>query len=587
MTNLPLVPLQDISAHKGESPLIRVVVILYFVLIFLYFSGQLYPVSDFWWHIATGRWILENGRLPTEYLFSYISVDPEALRVQLVMRGFWLAQVCYYLTYQAFGDYGLIILKAATFTGIIYVVWLHLRRSLLPLSLALLLLIPTFLLSFQIVELRPQVISFLGVVITYFCLENWQRAIDEQRRRSLIFLLPVPILLILWANCHPGFVLGFVLVGAFWLEAVLTLLVRKERKPYDLAVISATFLLALLASLANPNSYEAYQVIFSGLIFDQSVTYNIGEYLPTWLYFKDHGEMRLFSLGVVTLTVYSAVLASRYRHLTFRHLFLFIGFLVAGMMSFRYFYLSILVCTMITASYLNCIRAWWTRIPVALPILVTFAVLTWHYTVPLRVVTDGPHAYGSADEAITFATEHKLPTPIFHPYEWGGNILWYIPGRYRTFQDARALSYDVAKEYQQVAEGKKSAVFAKYGIKTVLFYLSPPGKTFITGLVFSLLKDPDWDLVFAGANSVIFCQRDTNHALPTISKRFYIKRLTDVLKNQVDSNIDVYNNLLSLAQLYYTSGNMSATEEYFLRARQIRPEDPFIGEWLKYLGRQK
>jgi hypothetical protein len=50
---------------------------------------------DFFWHLASGRWIWENGGLPTQDPFSYTQGEPD-MRDTFILRGYWLAQLIYY-----------------------------------------------------------------------------------------------------------------------------------------------------------------------------------------------------------------------------------------------------------------------------------------------------------------------------------------------------------------------------------------------------------------------------------------------------------------------------------------------------------
>ncbi|MGA2155579.1 MAG: hypothetical protein ABSH37_14285, partial [Bryobacteraceae bacterium] len=80
-------------------------------------------------------------------------------------------------------------------------------------------------------------------------------AILESRRR--LWLLP-PLFLI-WANCHGGFFLGWVVLAAYCAEALVARL-RDKSLPEERALWlwSAA---AVLASGINPNGFRAVQVL--------------------------------------------------------------------------------------------------------------------------------------------------------------------------------------------------------------------------------------------------------------------------------------------------------------------------------------
>src|SRR6185369_9494126 len=83
---------------------------------------------------------------------------------------------------------------------------------------------------------RPFLITFLLLAIVLVILDSGRR----------LWLLP-PILLI-WANCHGGFFLGWIVLGAYSAEAVLL------RRPARMLWLMSA--LALAVSGLNPNGYR-------------------------------------------------------------------------------------------------------------------------------------------------------------------------------------------------------------------------------------------------------------------------------------------------------------------------------------------
>jgi hypothetical protein len=68
---------------------------------------------------------------------------------------------------------------------------------------------------------RPHVVSWLFTVLWFWVLESSEtrgRLASAHHRRHLLWLLP-PFML-LWVNVHGGFLLGFILLGIYWLSTV-------------------------------------------------------------------------------------------------------------------------------------------------------------------------------------------------------------------------------------------------------------------------------------------------------------------------------------------------------------------------------
>ena len=97
--------------------------------------------------------------------------------------------------------------------------------------------------------------GFLLLIVT-FVLLAWTMAILESRR--WMWLLP-PVFLF-WANCHGGFFLGWVILGAYCGEALIS---RWRKKPVvderRLWLITA---ICFLISGVNPNGFRVIEILF-------------------------------------------------------------------------------------------------------------------------------------------------------------------------------------------------------------------------------------------------------------------------------------------------------------------------------------
>ena len=118
---------------------------------------------------------------------------------------------------------------------------------------------------------RPHVLSWLFVLIWFRILDSRELAMERSDRR--LWLLP--LLMLIWVNVHGGFLLGFVLLGIFWLGSVWTWLRLKEsRIEESLQKIAAgkrvrqltrAGLASAVASLVNPYGWQLHAHIYSYL----------------------------------------------------------------------------------------------------------------------------------------------------------------------------------------------------------------------------------------------------------------------------------------------------------------------------------
>jgi hypothetical protein len=155
---------------------------------------------DYWWHVQTGRWILAHHRLPSSDLFTYTAIghpwtDHEYL-TEVVM---WLLQSGLGLA-GASVAFGLV-----TVLGFVFLMrTAELRRpwsGVLGPALVL-----AALAGMPVWGARPQMVTF-----ALACLELWwlQRYLAGAGKAIRWF----PLVMVVWANLHGGWVIAFVFLG--------------------------------------------------------------------------------------------------------------------------------------------------------------------------------------------------------------------------------------------------------------------------------------------------------------------------------------------------------------------------------------
>lgn len=201
---------------------------------------------DIYWHIATGQRILEQGAVP--HIDPYSHSMPGAAW----MPHHWLSEVGIALVYQWAGWSGLVVLAALVFAGTLAYMTRFLVDRMEPVHALLFTgLAAGLLLSHLLV--RPHVLVW--PLIAIWAGELVRAA--EQRRLPAWWLLA---LMILWANLHGSFTLGFVILAPVALEAVLSLPSSERRG----AVLrwSAFAGLSVAAAMLTPSGWQGLQHSF-------------------------------------------------------------------------------------------------------------------------------------------------------------------------------------------------------------------------------------------------------------------------------------------------------------------------------------
>ena len=162
-----------------------------------------------YWHLASGKWMLEHGALLRADVFSStVSGQPYSV-------GEWLGQIVLYLSYLAGGWTGLVILRGLLVASCAFFLTRVALRGGAPVIVAVPVTCAALILSEIVWTDRPHL----------FTLALFPLMLDVlllARAGRFRLLLAVPPLILLWTNLHGGYALGLALVGIFTLEALLT-----------------------------------------------------------------------------------------------------------------------------------------------------------------------------------------------------------------------------------------------------------------------------------------------------------------------------------------------------------------------------
>ena len=167
------------------------------------------PASDpdLFWHLASGDWMLDHGRLLDHDVFSFTRAGaPYA-------SGQWLGQLALALAFRAGGWVGIDVLRAALVgVGAFFLARAVLRVQPHPAWAA-----PPLLAALLVTKIvwgdRPQLftLALFPLVLDILLAAR----LDGRLRRLAV----VPPLLVLWANLHGAFPVGLALVAIFTIEA--------------------------------------------------------------------------------------------------------------------------------------------------------------------------------------------------------------------------------------------------------------------------------------------------------------------------------------------------------------------------------
>ncbi len=556
-----------------------------FAILFLF---HIYPIGlgDVYWHLNSGRWIWEHGALPDSDPFTYTLADTLDARQRLILHGYWLAQLLFFGVYAAFGAWGLVVLKATLFVALYGLVWRTLVKARVEPLLGLLAILSLPWLLYRYDELRPQIFSFVGVVLVYMTLSQTLTLLRSGVTRPGA-LIVLPFIMLLWANLHPGFILGWVIIMVMLAGAAFD--GWRGVNALEPSTLRRLFIwcgIALLASLANP---LAGAVITNMGALASPFTREIDEFLPLADYARMYRQPVLF-YGVLAIALVTlGVLIRRRHHTDPAHAFLFIGFAAAGFYAFRYMVFFVLMALVIGMPHISALLE--RHIPRARPLL--FALLLAAISgVAYLTFQRGAWKLGAVEttyvpeRAAEFVLARRPPAPLFNAYEYGGYLGWRLAPEYQMFVDPRCLDYAVHTAYQTARGGHYRAIFDKYGVNSVVFYLFTPVLNSIPEVTLYLLMDAQWDLVHVDRLSVVLVRREHN-TLPVIDKAPLLAHLQRVLERTLATRPGNTQAHVQYGRVLLYRGNVAGAQQHFRTALQINPQLRAARLYLEAISRHK
>jgi hypothetical protein len=437
--------------------------------------------TDSWWHLRSGAWILENGQI--------LKSDPFSLTRQgqtWVYPG-WLSQIILYSVYNLLGFAGSNLFTALMVLTAFGILWATLEGKELLRAFILLLAAATSALYWSA---RPQIFTLVLASACLFLLESAKKG-----KRKRLWILPV--LIALWVNIHGGFIVGYLLIGIYFLSEVIDVIISmvlNQKKNHEewqnrkefLSVLSAAGIASILAGMINPHGPSIllypFQTISIGTLQD---------YIAEWQSPNFHNpEVQPFIL-LLFLTFLAIGISTKRR--STRELLLIVIFGFMSLIAVRNVSLFALVAAPAACRHLDAgLKPLFERVKskkevpeklamvinLILAILVSFAGL-------IRVGTQLDDKVNLDQinqqiplEAFEFIEEEKPTGALFNSYNWGGYVIWALYPDYLSFVDGRTdlFSDEILEEYLNawLAKPGWQTFLEEWGIQWALLEIDSP-----------------------------------------------------------------------------------------------------------------
>ncbi len=472
--------------------------------------------TDFWWHLKTGEYIAEHGKLPVPDPFSYTSsYGPPAYPGEETVRYFnltheWLAQVLWWLLYRL-GGFPAVVLWKGFLLGVVCAAarCLAARRAGNFYLGILAALAPVPVLTLFAAD-RPALVTFALVAVFVVVLDSY---VSGGRAVWLWMLIPLHIV---WANSHGGFFLGWGVLAAYSVGAWR--LPSERRKPLWLAAG-----LCVLLSGLNPNGFRILEVLPA--YRESYLTSTLIEWKRPFLW----GPPYSYNLLLYSTT---AAMIAAWRKLRLSDVLLFAAFGSASLMAFRNIAFVAFLAPVLLATYAWPLPATKLRLPaplVRLPMLLGLVGLLVYQGSASGLYQLRAAEWKFPQGAAGFLRRNQITAPIFNSDEYGGYLIWALWPQQRTFIDGRALNETVYKDYAKILHIKGSAGAKGKELRTRLLdrynvqFVVTNAFEFASGVIYPLVlalsgpSYPEWVLVYEDAQALVFA-RDVSRNQPLIDR---------------------------------------------------------------------
>ena len=416
---------------------------------------------DMWWHLKAGEFILQNG-IPEQDIFSFTVPENRWITHE------WLSEVVMWTMYRV-GSFPLMII---TFAGVIAAsFWLvYLRSSGRPYLAGFVVLLAA-LASAPLWGARPQMFNMLFTAGFIFLIEGFK---DKRIGSKTLWLLP--LLTILWANLHSGYLFGIALIAGYVIGESLQQL-TKTAAPRGLSWPDIRWLilmggLSLLAAAINPNGPELW--IYPFFTLGSSA---MQQYIQEWQSPNFHMSIFWPFAALIGLGILSWIANRRRPAIT--DLLLYSAAALAGLLSVRHIPLFSLLAVPIVSRYLLSALDGTSVYPLfsgqspiyssskrktALNWLLAILALAVAVVWVVSKIQNNEEAIAQKYpvEAVNFLEESGLSDKHgYNLYQWGGYLIWrnipvYIDGRADVYGDEFIFSYldafNITKRWRQPLE---------------------------------------------------------------------------------------------------------------------------------------
>lgn len=496
--------------------------VIFLVLVFLGSSYKVTGDDDFFWHLATGRYIVENKSVPDSDVFGFITQGTEWIPFE------WGWDIISYGLYNT-GGYNLILVFRSLIFCFIFLIYFMLLKKFKVNSLVSITIL--FLLFASIMDRlspRPHIFTYLFFTLVLYILLSFKYIDRDKYLKKLYFL---PLIFLLWCNIHMGVLAGGLLLFIYVTAEIIIFykpnsFSTSEIKPltrnqlFRLVMIS---IICALMLLINPHGLSTYIYAFSHTKL--KLLENVNEWQSPFTNKFDFGFIvtlyKLFLLSGLIVLLYA------YKRKDLLFALVFIGFALYSIRAIRFtvdyeiilaFFLAVSLNYFINQLIKNKSQAQnflnGNLMKGALAIFFIYVISQ----IPSNNIYNSLQynrffGWGINEEFVPvqlfdFMKQNKISGKPYNHFGTGGYLIWNFPDQ-KNFIDSRNLNDEIFNLYNSIMS--MSPGFEKTldeaGVDYIV-YLEPNlvKKTAILDktVVKYFSRNQNWKLIFWDDKSMLF-----------------------------------------------------------------------------------
>jgi hypothetical protein len=467
--------------------------------------------ADVFWHMAYAKQMIARRTLRLDHtLYSWMPTSNRMIYCA------WLSEFLLLGLWNWMGIGGLAVLRySGVFATVVLVGWFAWRARMLDRPLAWLMILFATIGGFAATQPKPELFSLVMWHALLFCYFRYRLAVRENTDPER-WLWAVPVLMLLWANLHGGFILvgpflAATLVGE-WVHPSASRLRRKMTIAWTCAALAPAatpyglrYPLQLIEDYAlrwttrpDESWNSAHESAFSDAGF--------GMHLPEYL-----------ALMILAMVAWIVVRRGRVDWLILALNLLYVPLYIVYLRS------SFLLPVLFAYSVIWLAGEDWpaVRMPASTFRAVMVVLFLFWIGRSLRDSRVNPDVYSWTGigysyylpvEEAEFVARTDLGPRLYNLFDSGGYLLWRLYPRYLVMTDSRSFPYlswfDELHHFTREASIEDFQQFlARHPARVALIDLKE-------GLVWrNFLKTPGWSPVFYGPSAAVFIQGERPPAI--------------------------------------------------------------------------